>query len=354
MKLIKYIKSGALLILTLTVSMSIFAQETAVSKEIKQPIYEQLGVSSTTLFMIMLTFTILLLIILVALIQSTKNVLYFKKGKTKTGLLVIALCSSFFSSALSPEETVNTEAFVNFTDSAFWAFLTLDIIMVMLILYFAGIIKGVLSEYSREKRPITLFSRWNKTLTNAVDIEEEDSILLDHDYDGIQELDNDLPPWWKYGFYITIVWGVIYFGVYQLFGIAESQSEEYITQVNDHEREIAAYKAANPNLINEDNVTLLSDAASLAKGKKIFTDNCAVCHKADGGGSVGPNLTDNAWLYDYDIKGVFHTISEGANNGMISWKESLNGVEMQTVASYILSLEPAKEGKPAEGENIKQ
>ena len=305
MSLLKYIKSGGLLFISLVVSQLSFAQETVETvAEIKRPIYEQLGVSSTTLFIIMLSFTIFLLFVLIALIQSTKNVLQFKRNKSKIGLLIIALSTSFISNA-ADTGNASGEALVNFSDSAFWAFFTLDLIMVMLILYFVGIIKGVLSEFAPEQKPKTVFSRWNKALTNAVEIEDEDTILLDHDYDGIKELDNDLPPWWKYGFYITIVWGVIYFGAYQMFGVFESQSEEYITAVEEHEREIAAYKAAHPNLINEGNVTLLTDEASLKKGKKIFADNCVICHREDGGGSVGPNLTDNVWLYDYDIKGVF-------------------------------------------------
>ncbi len=352
MKFIKPVKSTLFLFIAMVVSKISFAQEALEAPEIKRPIYEELGVSSTTLFIVMLTFTIFLLFILVALIQSTKNVFHFKRNKTKIGLIVLALGSSFSSHATSVAAEPQGEAFINFPDSAFWAFLTLDIILVMLILYFTGIIKGVLAEFAPKKEKKSLFSRWNKTLTNAVDIEEEDTILLDHDYDGIKELDNDLPPWWKYGFYITIVWGVVYFGVYEVFGLADTQAEEYIAAKEAEDLQIAAYKEANPDMITAENVTLLTDASSLNKGKSIFTTNCVACHMDNGGGGIGPNLTDNAWIYGGDIKGVFNTVSEGATKGMIAWKDLISADEIQAVSSYVLSLPLAEGGKEAEGDNI--
>lgn len=349
MKLFKSIKSTLALIVALVVSQIGFAQ--AVAPEIKRPVYEQLGISSTTLFTIMLCFTIFLILILIAVMQSTRNVYQFKQKKGLKAILLLIVAGSS-TMGFSQETEAVAESFIAFPDSAFWAFLIFDIIIVMLILYFIGLMKGALSDYAPEKKPRTIFAKWNKTLTNAVDIEDEDSILLDHNYDGIQELDNDLPPWWKYGFYVTIVWGVIYFGVYHVFGLANLQTEEYLAEVAEGERAVAEYKAANPDLVTEETVELLTDASTLAKGKKIFETNCVACHAADGGGGIGPNLTDKYWLYDGDIKGVFHTVSEGANNGMQAWKDLLSPDKIQAVSSYVLSMPESANGKEPQGENI--
>ena len=106
--------------------------------------------------------------------------------------------------------------------------------------------------------------------------------------------------------------------------------------------------------MDEKTVVLLTDAPSLDAGKEIFTTNCAACHRADGGGQIGPNLTDNHWILGGGIKEIFHTITNGGRDGkgMIAWKGTLKPKEIQKVASYILSLQGSnpKDPKEAEGE----
>ncbi len=118
------------------------------------------------------------------------------------------------------------------------------------------------------------------------------------------------------------------------------------------------YKKTAPDLMDVDKVTLLTEASELAKGKAIYQVNCVACHKADGGGQIGPNLTDQHWILGGGIKNVFHTISEGgrAGKGMVAWKTMLKPTEIHQVASYVLSLQgtnPA-DGKAAEGEVWKE
>jgi cytochrome c oxidase cbb3-type subunit 3 len=295
----------------------------------------------------MLIFTIILLF---ALFSVTKTASTIVQQKTKkVGLLIIfALMSANTFAAQTVEQS---DYIIDFPDSAFYTFLFIDIAIVFLILYFTGIIKGALHNPSTSTKAKTIFSYWNKSLTNAVEIEDEDSILLDHDYDGIKELDNDLPPWWKYGFYITIIWAVIYIPYYHVFNTDKLQYGEFAESMKEGEKEVAAYKAAHPNLVNEDNVELLTDAASVNKGKEIFSKNCTPCHGQNGGGGIGPNLTDTKWIYDGDIKGVFHTISEGAENGMVAWKNQLSPDKIQEVASFVLSMPKAEGGKEPQGEN---
>lgn len=329
-------------------SMTSMAQDAPA--KIDKPIYEDLGISPTILFLIMLIFTIILLFALFTVAKGASAILQQKAEKAKkAGLLIIF--ALFGTNTFAADVVESKEYFINFPDSAFYAFLFIDVIIVFLILYFTGIIKGVAYNPTAEEKPKTIFTKWNKSLTNAVDIEDEDSILLDHDYDGIKELDNDLPPWWKYGFYLSIIFAIIYIPYYHVFNPDKLQYGEFETAMKEGEKEVAAYKAAHPNLVNEDNVELLTDDASLAKGKEIFTKNCTPCHGQNGGGGIGPNLTDTKWIYSGDIKGVFHTVSEGAENGMVAWKNQFSPDKIQEVASYVLSMPPAEGGKEPQGDH---
>ena len=191
-------------------------------------------------------------------------------------------------------------------------------------------------------------------LTRSKPIEQEGELMLDHDYDGIKELDNVLPPWWVNLFYATIIFGVIYLVRFHVMD-AYTQAEEFEQEVQLANAELEKIKANSPKEeITLDKVVLLTDEASLAKGKEIFTNACAACHKADGGGIVGPNLTDEYWINGGGIKNVFKLISEGSKNNpsMVAWNKTLESTDIQKVASYVLSLQGTKPAgaKPAEGE----
>ena len=184
-------------------------------------------------------------------------------------------------------------------------------------------------------------------LTDAKPVEKEAEILLDHDYDGIHELDNNLPPWWVWGFYITIAWGVVYFILFHITGTAPHSAEEYELEMAAAEEAIEAYKATATNLVDETNVTILTDGSAISAGEKIFTTNCATCHAADGGGLAGPNLTDEYWLHGGGIKDIFGTIKNGVNGtAMIAWKDMMGAGDIQKVASYILTLQGTTPANP--------
>ncbi|MBS7253156.1 cbb3-type cytochrome c oxidase N-terminal domain-containing protein [Flavobacterium branchiicola] len=200
-------------------------------------------------------------------------------------------------------------------------------------------------------------STWYKDLmhklTKTQPMEREGDLLMDHDYDGIKELDNNLPPWWVYLFYICIIFGVIYFAKYEMFG-GDDQEMELKKEMAQAKIDVDEYLKTAPDLMDEKTVVLLTDAPSLEAGKEIFTTNCAACHRADGGGQIGPNLTDDRWILGGGVKNLFHTITNGGRDGkgMIAWKGTLKPKEIQKVASYILSLQGSnpKDPKEAEGE----
>ncbi|GJM62320.1 cbb3-type cytochrome c oxidase N-terminal domain-containing protein [Persicobacter diffluens] len=197
-----------------------------------------------------------------------------------------------------------------------------------------------------EGKELVRQSWWWGIANEAVPIEQEEEILLDHNYDGIQELDNHLPPWWKALFAATVVFGVIYVGVYHVFNLAPLSGKAY-----DIEMAEAALKAAD---IDESNVTLLTDDAGLTRGEEIFVGKCVVCHGKQGEGKIGPNLTDEYWIHGGGIKDVFKVVKDGGRpgKGMISWKKQLSAKDMQAVSSYILTLQGTNppNAKEAEGE----
>lgn len=188
-------------------------------------------------------------------------------------------------------------------------------------------------------------------------IEEEETILLSHDYDGIKELDNVLPPWWTKLFYACIIFAIVYLAKYHIFNY-DDQTKEFEKEMAEAKIAVEEYKKTAKDLIDANSVTQLTEPADLAAGKKIFETNCAACHRQDAGGAIGPNLTDDQWILGGGIKNVFHTITEGGRDGkgMVAWKGTLKPSEIQLVASYILSLKGTnpKDPKPSEGEVWKE
>ena len=200
-------------------------------------------------------------------------------------------------------------------------------------------------------------SKWYKKLkgffNRSTPLEEEGTILLDHDYDGIKELDNVLPPWWVNLFYVCIIFAVVYMIRFHILD-GPDQKTEFETEMAEAKVAVEEYKKTAKDLIDATTVTQLTEPAELAKGAEIFQANCIPCHRPDAGGAIGPNLTDEYWLLGGGIKNVFHTITEGGRDGkgMVAWKGTLKPSEIQLVASYILSLKGSnpKEPKEPQGE----
>jgi cytochrome c oxidase cbb3-type subunit 3 len=179
---------------------------------------------------------------------------------------------------------------------------------------------------------------WQK-LNAHESLEKETDMLLDHAYDGIQELDNRLPPWWLYGFYVSIFAGVIYLFNYHIFGYSPLMDQAYEIEMAEAQAATEAYLASLALNVDERTVEFVWDAGRLSQGAGLFDKHCKACHAADGGGGVGPNLTDNYWLHGGQISDLFSTIKYGVPaKGMKAWKADLTPTEIQNVATYILSL----------------
>ncbi len=195
------------------------------------------------------------------------------------------------------------------------------------------------TEHAMEKR--SWWAVLQAKLTRQVKIEEEKTIELDHDYDGIKELDNVLPPWWLWLFYGSIAWGVVYIINVHVIKVWPDSVGEYKLEMAQAKTDVDAYLATQTNTVDENTVTATDDAAVIAEGHTIFSNNCVACHGADASGaefSVGPNLTDAYWLHGGGVKNIFHTIKFGVpEKGMISWKAQLQPAQIRAVACYILA-----------------
>jgi cytochrome c oxidase cbb3-type subunit 3 len=164
------------------------------------------------------------------------------------------------------------------------------------------------------------------TLTN-------ERLIKDHDYDGIRELDNPMPPWWKWLFYITIIFAVIY-----MIRIFVFKSDDLIQEREfANEMEKAKKEAPSEAEAAEFKLVVLEDEAALANGKETWDKICAVCHLVDGGGLVGPNMTDNYWIHGNSVEDMFNVITNGIiEKGMIPYRDQLSEQKRLEVISYIL------------------
>lgn len=184
--------------------------------------------------------------------------------------------------------------------------------------------------------------------------ENEKHLLLDHHYDGIQELDHPLPSWWQFTFYGAIVFAFFYFIFYQIMGgptLRDEFKKDYdrvISVQNEFKKKTGAF---DPEQYNG-----LMAAGGLKKGEEIFTNNCVACHQEKGRGDIGPNLTDEYWLW---AKGtpetIFPVVFNGVvENGMPAWSEVLSTEEIYQVVSYVQSLHNTHvaDGKAPQGNKV--
>ena len=176
-------------------------------------------------------------------------------------------------------------------------------------------------------------------------MEEEKDLMMEHEFDGISELDNPVPAWFNALFYGTIFFGICYLFVYQFSGIGLNQDQEYAAEMKEADAAKAEFLAKSGSQIDENSVVF--DASLAPAGEAIFVANCAVCHGHNAEGGTGPNLTDRFWLHGGEIKDVFKTVKYGVlDKGMIAWEQSLTPSQIAEVSSYILTL---RDTKPANG-----
>lgn len=231
----------------------------------------------------------------------------------------------------------------NYYDTVAVILLLIIVVTLLGIIYYEGKPKQI-----KVEKKESVLKKVSQVLTHSTPVEKEEEIMFEHSFDGIRELDSKIPPWFSWLFILTIIFAVYYMLDYHVFSTGKLMYDEYNEEVAIASAEKEALMKSGA-LINEETVTALTDAASLQSGKAIFDANCVACHANDGGGIVGPNLTDQYWINGGGIKNIFKTIKNGVPaKGMISWQTQLNPNQIQQVASYVLSLQGTTPSNPKE------
>jgi cytochrome c oxidase cbb3-type subunit III len=333
--------------LALLPSLAAIAQEAQAPAEL-HPVY------SNPTFLVLAITAIVMLAVILSLTSTLRNLTASKQESKKDGPVASVIAVLVLLSAGLPAQAQETSSSlmppmsIGGLDS--WIFVLMALLILAefaIILTLIKAIRNMLIGLGFQKEPDVSLSKpfinwkWlDRQLTDAVPLENEAEVMTDHEYDGIRELDNNLPPWWVYGFYFTIIFGVVYLFDYHVFQTSPLPAQEYQEQLAEAELEKKSRLKEVAASVDESNVIALTDAGLLAAGKDIYTGNCANCHGQAGEGGVGPNLTDEFWLHGGGINNVFKTIKYGVPaKGMIAWQTQLNPESMQKVASYILTLQ---------------
>ncbi|MDF9795997.1 cytochrome c oxidase cbb3-type subunit 3 [Catalinimonas alkaloidigena] len=250
---------------------------------------------------------------------------------------------------------------INAQEVLVWSVLALEVIMLLVVITMYVVVKVISNRVlnpetavdnevaSEQEVDKTLWERILTRWNDAVPVEREEEIMTDHEYDGIVELDNNLPPWWKAMFYITIIFGVAYLLHYHVFDTGDLQGAEYEKEMVEAKAQVEAYIATAGANVDESNVTFVEAEERLANGQTLFIQMCAPCHGQAGEGGVGPNLTDKYWIHGGSISDIFRTIKYGVPaKGMIPWESQLSPTQMQDISSFIITLEGSNPPNPKE------
>ncbi|MBL7703610.1 MAG: c-type cytochrome [Ferruginibacter sp.] len=354
LKSIKY--KTVLTVLSLFTVSALMAQTTTpAAAQPVQSSYNQLA----TLLVIMIVVLAFVIWGMGQVLTAMGRQLLEKSKMSKTLPVIMLLGLSLLSQVSWAQDAANAVKEIpnygGLSENTYYFFLTVLLTEVIVILFLGFSIRRMYTELLPEKaagvKSKSALATWwgsldKKIFTKAVPVEKEADVLLDHDYDGIKELDNSLPPWWKYGFYVTIAVAFVYLLNYHVMGIGLNPTQEYNAEMEKARIAKEAYEATNKDKIDEKNVPM-ADAAGITAGKNLFETNCVACHLKDGGGSVGPNLTDDYWLHKGSLNDIYNTIKVGyPDKGMQSWSSTFTPKEMSYLASYIKSLKGTKPAVP--------
>lgn len=185
---------------------------------------------------------------------------------------------------------------------------------------------------------------------------EDDKLVMDHEYDGIQELDNPLPGWWLMTFYISIIFAVGYVLYYYAFDGPNSDQELAANMEKIELRRVEAVGEVGDEKDETALIALASDSTKVSEGQKEFLGKCMACHGNQGQGLIGPNLTDEYWIHgDGSITSIIAMINTGVpEKGMPPWKDLIKPDMVENVAIYVYSIKGSNPpgAKPPQGNKI--
>lgn len=326
------------------------AQNNIHPSQVKSELTEPLAI-----LLVIIAFLLLAVIIVLARGIFIGSEVYKKNHSKSKALMLLALLSTPFALHAQDAEATTTQAVeliggiskVSFYFMSGIILFELIIVMILLFVFYRLIeIKKKEKTASGKVKKIHWIERFNAAPSVKGITDEE--LSMGHNFDGIEELDNPSPPWWRWGFALSIVFAVVYLWIFEVTGTGLNQYEELAKHTAEAEEAVKQYLANSANNVDENTVTYLNDDANLAAGQAVFVQMCAACHAADGGGNeVGPNLTDDYWLHGGDIKDIFKTIKYGVvEKGMKSWKDDYSPRQIAQLASFVKSLKGTAPANP--------
>ena len=335
-----------LIALSLLAPLSVMAQDKAT--QTAAPVAENASMFTGSSILLLLTIFTLSAVIYI-LGRIVKNLIesdtqeIAKQNKISKGLLTLVAfmmlsVSSFAQDAKAAVATTQSSTVFGMDATLFWVMISVLFFEFIVVMYLCKILYVFLVRKNLIQPYTIVVPKWlqfQSMMGNDIPLEKDAELLINHDYDGIQELDNGMPPFLKYIFVVTIIAAVMYWVNYQVLYASPSQLEEYQNELIQAEIQKAEYLKIAGNNVDENTVKLVADVSA---GAKIFATNCVACHGDKGQGGVGPNLTDNAWLHGGDIKSIFKTLKYGVvAKGMRAWQSEIKPSDMQSLASYVLT-----------------
>ena len=357
----------ALTLSAIAAAMPALAMAQEAAEKVAPPVQGQhFGLSDEVWLWLFMGTAVVFTMIILTVNSAIRNLAESKNlWKPKAASLILLLLASRVGFAQDAGMDAAEEARFIFSDSAFWAMAAANIFLMFYALLQLRLLSSVTKKVAGLdavdpvmtplKEGPSWFSRFWMRINDLKSIEHEKDLLLNHNYDGIHELDNNLPPWWKWTFYISIIFGVVYLTHYHILKTGALPKEELALKTAEAEAEVAAFIARAKMNVDETSVVYLLEDERLTAGASIFKANCAVCHGQSLEGGVGPNLTDTHWLHGGSINDVFKVVKYGVPaKGMQAWNTNLTAIQIQNVSTYILSMQgtnPANAKEP-QGDHV--
>lgn len=344
-------KKVSISVFLLFISLGIFAQETVNNSTTDSGLWEAICLIDKLLILIAIALLIPIYYLSRIFNWSLKHYLSSKlNNKLNSAVWILILSAPGFLLAQNNSMPASSE--VSDFNYLRWFLITVILLETFVVGFFGKMLYNQFESIEENVEPKAesknwLLDWWNK-VNNFGAHEEENKLDIGHNYDGIRELDNNIPVWFTAAFVACVLFAVIYMYQYHIAKILPLSDEEFKIEMEEAELAHQEYLKNSGSKVDENNLALSTEKTDLEEGKKLFAANCVACHLSDGGGLQGPNLTDDNWILGCADKDIYKTIKYGGTKGagMQAWNSIFNDNQILQLASYVKSLHGTKPANP--------